>query len=213
MSGPTASGTRRRGRPPASDGSQVATRDRVLAAAAQRLGSHGYADTRLEDIAELAGVRAPAIYHYFESRDALIAAVMKEGQSRLRDHVVRMLAEVPADASAIDRICVAVEAHLRGELELSDYARAVMRNAGQVPPTIRDAIRSDGRAYYAIWRELIVQAEASGELRPDIDPRIARMLLMGALNWTAEWWTGSQPVDTLIETATTMIRAALANPS
>lgn len=208
MTGPAGTVGNRRGRPPASAAS-VATRDRILAAAARQLSALGYADIRLDDIAEIAGIRTPAIYHYFASRDDLIAAVMREGQTRLHEHVLTALAGVPPSASVIDRICAAAAAHLRVELELSDYARAVMRNAGHVPPAIQDEVRAGGTAYQTIWRQLLDQAAEAGELRGDIDPQLARMLVMGALNWTAEWWTGRQSVDTLIDTATTMIRAAL----
>ena len=48
------------------------TRDRILHAAARVLSERGYAASRLSDIADLAGLRTPGMYHYFASRDDLV---------------------------------------------------------------------------------------------------------------------------------------------
>jgi len=44
-----------------------------------------------------------------------------------------------------------------------------------------------------------------------VDLRSAQLLVIGALNWTPEWWTGtSVPLDTLIYTARALTRQGLA---
>lgn len=55
------------------------------------------------------------------------------GVAELRRHVQDALNELPPETSALDRIMTAVEAHLRHELEISDYATASIRNSGQIP--------------------------------------------------------------------------------
>ena len=52
------------------------TRERILDAAAHVLSRKGYAGTRLTDVADQAGLQAPAIYYYFPSREDLIEEVM-----------------------------------------------------------------------------------------------------------------------------------------
>lgn len=187
-----------------------ASRERILAAAARVLSEKGYAATRLTDIAEVAELRAPAVYYYFESRDVLVAEVMIVGQQWVRRHVTDALAALPPELPALDRICAAVEAHLRVELELSDFATAVTRNAGQLPPQIRAEVARESAEYHGIWRGLFAAGQADGSIRTDIDPRSGRMLIIGALNWAAEWWSGTrQPIETLIGTAQSFIRAGL----
>ncbi len=105
---------------------------------------------------------------------------------------------------------VAVEAHLRHELELSDYATASIRNAGQIPARLRTRQHEQERAYGAIWRELFDRARADGELRPDLDARLAQLLVVGALNWAAEWFDPRRSsVDSVVTTAQHMIRHGL----
>lgn len=168
-----------------------ATQERLLFAAAEVLSRKGVSETRLTDIAEVAGLRAPAVYYYYASRYDLISEVMSVGQTRLREHVAAVLDALPPETTPMDRICAAVAAHLEVELELSDFATAVTRNTGQLPDGIRDRLREDSHAYSTLWRELMAAAFAASEIREDLDLRTARKLVIGALNWAPEWWQGS----------------------
>ncbi len=152
------------------------------------LGSKGYAGTRLQDVAAEAGLQAPAIYYYFGSRDELIAEVMYVGAHRVRGHVIDVLAALPVETDAMGRILAAVEAHLRYELLISDYTTASVRNAGQVPESVRERAAAEEAAYSHMWRDLFEQAQAAGELRSDLDLNLTRFLIIGAMNWAAEWW-------------------------
>jgi len=195
----------------ASNGTKSArTRQRILDAAAYVLSQRGYAGTRLSDVAEEAEVQAPAIYYYFHSREDLIEEVMWSGIARLTEHVRAQLDALPAQATAMDRIEVAVESQLRFELELSNYSTAAIRNGGQIPENIRVRFAAELTKYLSVWRKLLQDAERDGELRPGLDLRAARMLVLGALSWAVEWWNPRRgSLDQVIRTAKTMVRAAL----
>jgi TetR/AcrR family transcriptional regulator, cholesterol catabolism regulator len=186
------------------------TRTRILDAAAHQLSRQGYAGTRLSDVAERAGIQTPAIYYYFASRDDLIEEVMACGLADMREHLVSTLAALPPDTPAIDRILAAVEAHLRHELQISDYTTASIRNHGQIPEHLRIRADQEGSNYGAIWRQLFDDAARTGALRTDVDPRIAQMLVLGALNWAAEWWDpGRTALDAIVAAAQDLIGGAL----
>jgi AcrR family transcriptional regulator len=185
------------------------TRQRILDATAHVLSIKGYSGTRLSDIAEHAQVQAPAIYYYFPSREDVIEEVMWAGIARMRSHVKEVLARIP-EAGPLDRIEAAVEAHLRHELEISDYTRAAIRNAGQLPEKIQSRQLAEARKYADLWRTLIADAAAAGELRADLDPRAARLLILGALNWAVEWWNPRRgPLDVIVHTAQSVVRHGL----
>ncbi len=50
----------------------------ILAAALEEFVEHGYAATKLEDVARRAGVTKGTLYLYFESKEALFKAVVRE---------------------------------------------------------------------------------------------------------------------------------------
>jgi TetR/AcrR family transcriptional regulator, cholesterol catabolism regulator len=186
------------------------TRQRILDAAARVLSVKGFAGTRLTDVAEYAELQAPAIYYYFPSREDLIEEVMYCGINDMRRHLQDTLRALPPGTTAMDKIMAAVEAHLRHELELSDYTTASIRNSGQIPEHLRTRQKKEEAAYGRIWRGLFADAITSGEIRADLDARIARMLVMGALNWAAEWWDARRgSVDTVVETARILVRNGL----
>ncbi|WAJ43271.1 TetR/AcrR family transcriptional regulator [Mycobacterium sp. Aquia_216] len=190
------------------------TRRRILDAAAHVLSAKGYAGLRLNDVAAQADLQAPAIYYYYPSRDDLIEEVMWAGIADMREHVIAMLDDLPGGASALDRLLAAVEAHLRHELEISDYTTAAIRNAGQVPQAIRKRQLLEEQRYGEVWRRLINDMARSGALRADLDLYLAQMLVLGALNWAVEWWDPRRgSLDTVVANAQSFVRHALAETS
>lgn len=209
---PTDTPTSRSARPGTGDGDSKSarTRRRILEAAARVLSRRGYAGTRMAEIAELAELRVPAIYYYFPHRDAVVEEVTTVGVRRAREHVAASVATLPDDATAMDRLVAAASAHLDILLRESDYAAAAIRNAAGLPPAVRAAGLAEEREYGALWRDLFAAAAASGELDPGLDPRGARMLVLGALNWAPDWWdAGRGTAEEIRATAERLVRNAL----
>lgn len=186
-----------------------ATRERILRAAAGVLATQGYAKTHLKEISAAAGLKAPALYHYFPSREALIGEVLREGQVRVRTHVVQALREMAPGPDPRTRVGALVAAHLEVQLELSDFALAAVRTLAHVPEEIRMYVEPEVERYHDVWRQLLEEAAASGDLRPGLDASVARMLAVGSLNWAAEWHTSGSPLTPVVENATQLIARAL----
>src|ERR1700752_3321881 len=146
-----------------SESKSARTRARILDAAAHVLSIKGYAGTRLSDVAEYAEIQAPAIYYYFPSRDDLIEEVMYAGIADMRTNLQGVLDALPAETSPMDQILPAVGAHPRHELELSDYASASIRNAGQIPERLRTRQLKEEAAYGRIWWRLFEEGHADGQ--------------------------------------------------
>jgi TetR/AcrR family transcriptional regulator, cholesterol catabolism regulator len=196
------------------DSKSALTRRRILDAAAYVLSVKGYAGLRLTDVATEAEIQAPAIYYYFASREDLIEEVMWSGVSDMREHVGTILNALPDGTGAQERLLAAVEAHLRHALEISDYTTASIRNAGQVPDTIRKRQIREEERYGEIWRSLINDLARSGGLRADLDLYIAQMLVLGALNWTVEWWDSRRgSLDAVVANAKSLVRHGLSPSS
>jgi AcrR family transcriptional regulator len=186
------------------------TRTRILDAAAFVLSIRGFAGTRLTDIADRADIPSSAIYYHFPSRDELIEEVMYRGISDMRRLMQQTLDTLPDDTAPMDRIMAAVEAHLRNELELSDYCTASIRNSGQLPEHLSKRQKKEEAAYGRIWRSLFDDALASGEINPELDAPFVRLLVLGALNWVAEWWDPRRGnVDDVVAKAQLLLRSGL----
>ena len=65
--------------PPATDPSRAeARRQQILAAAAQCFREHGFHGASISQISRIAGMSAGHIYHYFENKEAIIAAIVEQ---------------------------------------------------------------------------------------------------------------------------------------
>jgi AcrR family transcriptional regulator len=204
----------RKGNEKASDPGTPAARERILEAAAEVISEKGFAGTRLSDVAEVAGLQAPALYYYFQSRVDLIAQVMYEGQHRLQTYVDAALGRVPDDAPPMARLDTMIRSHLEVELKESYFARAVSRNGSQMPESIREVLRVNARTYLDLWDRELQRLRDCGEVAEHIDLRIVRMMVVGSLNQAAEWFRpGHGDFDEVVMTAQNMTRGALGLPA
>lgn len=166
----------------------VATRARILDAAAHTFRVKGYAGTRLSDVAAAADTQAGSLYYHFPSREELVEEVLRVGQERTSGFVRRRVAALPEDASDLDRLREAMGAHLDSVLEIGDYTAATIRIIGQVPEEIRKRRLHEQREYGEFWRALVNDAHASGHIRTELNSSALRMLLLGAMNSVPDWF-------------------------
>jgi AcrR family transcriptional regulator len=170
----------------------IATRARILDAAALVFRTHGYSGTRLSDVAAAANTQAGSLYYYFSSREDLVEEVLRVGQERTSGYVRRRVAALPATATAVDRLREAIAAHLDTVLEIGDYTSATIRILSQVPDEIRLRRLHEQREYGQFWRTLVDTARAEGQIRADLDGSTTRMFLLGAMNSAPDWFRHRQ---------------------
>jgi AcrR family transcriptional regulator len=164
------------------------TRVRILDAAAAMFRRKGYAATTLNDIGKLARMRAASIYYHFASKEQILAEVLDIGIDRIHDAVRCRVDAMPAEASHRQRLRMAVEVHLATLLQHSDYTAANIINYGLSPADVRARHHTRREAYGDCWRQLLGDAQAAGEIAAEVDLSLLRLFLIGALNWSHEWY-------------------------
>lgn len=180
-----------------------ATRQRILDAAAYVFQSKGYALARLSDIAKRAKTQTGSIYYYFASREAIVAEVLRVANERTAAYVNGHIAALPADAPVHDRIRAAIHGHFAIVLSGDHYASAHMRIFDQTPKKVREHFLRVLDENAGVWRDLFAEARAAGMFRTDVDLSVMRLLLLGMMNWSIEWYKpGRLPVDEIARQAT-----------
>jgi AcrR family transcriptional regulator len=165
-----------------------ATRERILLEAARLFRHHGYAATTLREVADASGIKAGSIYYHFESKDQILGEVLDKGIQVVTDAVRQRVDALPADATARQRLAAAIEGHLWGLLHHGDFTSANIRIYGQIPPAAKNRHRKIRRDYADYWDGLLEDALQRGELRSDTSTAMVRLFVIGALNWTVEWY-------------------------
>ena len=177
----------------------------ILDAAARLFRDGGYASTSLRDIADAAGMKAGSVYYHFASKDEIVAEVIELGVRAVAAEVDAELAKAAVLPTA--RLRAAMRGHLRSILELHAYTSANIRIYSELPDALRrraDAVRT---SYDDVWRGLIADCAAAGELRAGVDTSALRLLLIGAMNGALEWYRpgGRLSVDAVADTFADLI--------
>ena len=165
-----------------------ATRDQILLQAARLFRHQGYAATTLRQIADAAGIKAGSIYYHFGSKEEILGRVLDAGIEAVTTAVTTRIAALPAGAGYRDKIAAAIEGHLYGLLHHGDFTSANIRIYGQIPPAAKARHRVVRNHYARLWDELLQSAVAAGAVRQDTNLAVIRLFLIGALNWTVEWY-------------------------
>lgn len=165
-----------------------ATRSRVLDAAADLFGDQGYAATTLRQIARRARIDASSVYYYFSSKEEILDEVLRIGIQAVSDAVQEAVDGLPADASHRHRIEVAVETHLNTLLKYSAYTSANIAIFGQLTPGAQKRNWQQRRTYADYWADLLKAAQDAGEISAGTDLSLLRLLLLGSVNWSLQWY-------------------------
>jgi len=197
------------GRPTVSKSAR--TRQRILDAAATAFGRDGFASVTLKDIAERAGLQTGSLYYHFDGKEDLVDAILSAGTEGAFVATREAVEALGKRAEPLARLRAAIAAHLRVVLSEGSYASANLRILGQVPEAIREKHLRRQRAYGAFWDALLHDAAAAGAVRADLDLSVTRMLALGALNWSVEWYRkGRRSPSEIAAHATTLILDGIA---
>lgn len=191
----------------------VISQRRVLDAAAKIFRDYGYAGTTMRVIAEEADLKAGSIYYHYKSKDELIAAVLDLGIQTVIETVDRAMALLPPEATGRMKVETAIQAHLSAIIENGDYTLATRRVVGQVPEAIREKNLKLRNGYANLWQDILKSAQANKEFRSDINMTFARLFILGALNWTVEWFKpGGRSIEEVARNFATIILDGVGNP-
>lgn len=180
---------RARGRPRKTlDERDDGNRRRALIAGAARLfRQQGFAATTTRGIAAAVGMHSGSPFYHFESKEALLAAVMLEGMQGALQRQNRALGALPADASARERLQVLVRNHFDVLLGPdSDFIPVMLYEWRAISALQRGEVNRLKDEYEAAWVPVLEALHAQGSLAAD--PVLARLMIFGALNWSAQWY-------------------------
>ena len=141
----------------------VSRRERLLLAAIRLFAEHGYQETALDDIGAAAEVTGPNLYSYFDSKAAVLRAVMERGTHALWLDLADALRANRDPWQALDAVAAG---YVRRRPDVPNIGRQL---TGE--PDVDEIARSYQREYVAEWVGLLRHA------RPELDQRTARLLV------------------------------------
>jgi len=149
--------------------------DKILAAALARLERDGYEHLRVDDVAADAGVAKTTLYRRWESKEALVAEVMR------RLYLDRVPAVDHGDLRA-DLVALVGETYRLLFEGPGQVVEDLVRSSG-ASRELADVVRATTQARRRAFHQAMNRAVARGELDPAADHDLVIDLLVGPL-WT-----------------------------
>jgi AcrR family transcriptional regulator len=155
----------------------------LLDVAAAVFNERGYDGTSMEDLSRRLGITKSAIYHHVDSKAELLRLAL----DRALDGLFAVVADVDAAGGrAIDRLEGLVRRSVQVLGAELPFVTLLLRVRGNTD--VERAALSRRRELDRIVAGLVEQAQADGDLRPDVDPAVASRLLFGMVNSLVEWY-------------------------
>lgn len=159
----------------------LATRTRIISAAAELVFAHGVARTGIEDVQQQAGVSASQMYHYFTDKNDLIRAVIAHQTDGILAAQRPVLDELDTFA-ALERwrdllIDMQEKRHCVGGCPIGSIAAELADD----DPHARADLAAGFERWEAPIRAGLARMRARGDLRPDTDTDALALALLVAL--------------------------------
>jgi AcrR family transcriptional regulator len=159
----------------------LATRARIISAAADLEFAHGVARTGIEDVQREAGVSASQMYHYFTDKDDLIRAVIAHQTDGILAAQRPVLDELDSFA-ALERwrdllIDLQEQRHCIGGCPIGSIAAEIADD----DPRARADLAQGFERWEAPIRDGLARMRARGDLRSDTDTDSLALALLAAL--------------------------------
>jgi AcrR family transcriptional regulator len=157
---------RPRGRTDAAVARGEARRKALIAAAAELFAESGYHATRLADVGARAGIGRPAVLHHFESKEALVHAVLDEHEREFM--AVRLHIAQHRGLAGIRQLVQIMEFQHEDRRRTTLWTMLLAESTSPTAPLRARMIDNYNQFRFSItW--LLGQAQEDGELRPSID--------------------------------------------
>jgi TetR/AcrR family fatty acid metabolism transcriptional regulator len=165
-------------------------RQLILDAAVRVFARSGYHGARVGDIAEEAGVAHGLLYHYFASKEEVLATVFRENWRALLDALHRVEAfDEPAD----EKLRGVAKILLRSWRKDPDLVRVMVREVARSPHL--QAQVDEVREVFLVVQRIVEQGQREGTFRPELDARLASWILYGGLEELLTGWVLGQLPD------------------
>jgi AcrR family transcriptional regulator len=166
-------------------------RDQMLDAAAELFSSRGYHGTSIRDIAAATGILPGSLYAHIRSKEDLLYDIVVRAAEQF---LTGLRIVVDGAGSPEEKLEKAMRSHVGVVAHAREEARVFLEEWQALQEPRRSEVRELRDAYEALWDGLIREGIDSGRLR-DVDPTLARLLVLSAANWTYTWYDPAGPLS------------------
>lgn len=160
-------------------------RREVLETATRLFRFKGFEATSMLEIAAAVGLEKPSLYHYIDSKNALLKEICISAMEEALQ-AVRPAAEAPGDPRV--RLRDFVRAHMSTIVANANAHATMLRALRALDKEDRMAVVELRDQYEALLRKIIAEGQSAGFIRMDIPSSVLGRALLGMMNWPIFWF-------------------------
>ncbi|ATF17454.1 TetR/AcrR family transcriptional regulator [Phaeobacter gallaeciensis] len=165
-------------------------RAQILKSAAKVFAEQGFDRASMTQLARECGISKANIYHYYDSKDAVLFGILDTYLSDLRDRVCGVDVSALSPDQRLRRIVSEILLAYQG----ADHEHQVQISAmGALPEGQQKLLRAYQRELVQLVSDALAGVAAEGIAKDPAKLRAATMSVFGMLNWYYMWNSGAGP--------------------
>lgn len=156
----------------------------LLHAAFRVFAERGYRGTRLEEVAEAAGVTKGAIYYHTEGKEDLLRRAVEEHHRAIFAELAEALEEQGPEVPAAVKLRFVLRRVWEHWME-PGWGHGLRLMLGEISLELPELFRTWARVGpvhgWAVLREIVEEGVLRGEFRPEVDPEVAARMMVSGL--------------------------------
>ena len=156
----------------------------ILTNAAALFSAQGYMRASIADLAEACKLSRGALYHYFDSKEAILYAIL---DGHIREMIRCVEAEVAAGGPTLTQFQNVIRAIVEVNAKSPHEQRVLIHDLSFLDEEEQHAIKNLERRLVDLVTNLLVQLDAEGRIVKRTK-KIYTMILFGIINYTYTWY-------------------------
>jgi AcrR family transcriptional regulator len=191
-----------------SEATRAASRARILAAARTLFAERGFFACRVADVARRAGMSPGNVYWHFDSKEAILQAILAEGFGSMESMTAGVVAEYGPARRKLDLLVERTLALYESSAEFVVILGGLMGHGGQeLIRSLGFDMREIGGSYHANLRRVFAEARSEGAVGaadPDLLVTFYFAFFNGLLITYGDLWP-ALPLDALRDAALRLV--------
>lgn len=149
-------------------------------------GKQGFTGTSMRDIANAVGLLPGSLYAHIQSKEALLLSIVSDGIGRF---IAAVDPHVRATGSPEVRLRNMIAAHVEVVADNPERSQVVFHQWRFLGEENLPVAIERRREYERAFITVVEEGMKEGQFRADLNLRIVVLTILGALNWTPEWFS------------------------
>ena len=169
----------------AKNNSKEHARDRIINSAKKLFAEQGYQKTTIVDISRRAGLSEAALYEYFQGKEALLLMIPDLWVSELVRDLDEQLFGVKG---AVNKLRKYLWWYMRRVEQSPLDAKIVYLFLKTNANFLNTEVYSNVKKLYSHLVDIFEEGRKTGEMKPDLNPRVARDIFVGTMDHIISRW-------------------------